>query len=654
MNDIDSKLSKKIEEVQSSRDIDKLEHQQIFSDKDFEFDKIDLFQNIEFQYSTKLREKYNNEIDKISGFISIFSPDEFEKKQIIDLLNDKIDNNDLIEYYVLQELLKKNNYESLKKERELLKNESILNIYILQKCILKYEEYKKINETYSSYEEYLSIKDFEIQIEDLKPFINEIKPEMNNEYLSLIDNRKKLIATTNEIDLSINEIIRLRDSINNEFISSSDTFINDAECPYCGISWGTSEELKKSFNKREETFKKLLNNQTERLNEYEKNINDKFILPITKFMNKFMEQHEKLDDKIINKLKQYQNVESDFADLKNFNSISDIIWDKPKNYDDLIESKRKMKKEIEDEIKVSTNVFERLKELYPISLETDIKELEEVMLKEDLNKFIIKDLKEKIHLDKLKVQSNMLKSYLETTKKRYKYDHDKTNDSGNFYTKYFDSQKVQFNKFNQSQLDAKKKYIESEFLQKQFLLSDVYIERREELKKVIGNIEQIKDIYSDTIKMHKREMANNIKLPFYIYTAKILQNYQQGMGVFLSTKDNSDSIRFLTDASTDHDAMHHLSSGQLAVISLAFSLAINKTYNISKNLKFLTIDDPVQEMDALNIHSFVELIRHEFLNEYQLIFSTHSDLNALYMKYKFEKINNQPVAMINVQTQLFS
>ena len=126
------------------------------------------------------------------------------------------------------------------------------------------------------------------------------------------------------------------------------------------------------------------------------------------------------------------------------------------------------------------------------------------------------------------------------------------------------------------------------------------------------------------------------------------------MGVFLSTKENSDSIRFLTDPSSDHDAIHHLSSGQLAVISLAFSMAINKTYNISKNLKFLVIDDPIQEMDALNIYSFVELMRHEFIGEYQLIFSTHSDMSALYMKYKFEKITDHVVSMINVQDELFN
>ena len=59
-------------------------------------------------------------------------------------------------------------------------------------------------------------------------------------------------------------------------------------------------------------------------------------------------------------------------------------------------------------------------------------------------------------------------------------------------------------------------------------------------------------------------------------------------------------------------------------------------------------------MDSLNIHSFIELIRHEFLDDYQLIIATHNDLNALFMKYKFEKIKPNQVKMLNVQDEFFS
>ena len=58
-------------------------------------------------------------------------------------------------------------------------------------------------------------------------------------------------------------------------------------------------------------------------------------------------------------------------------------------------------------------------------------------------------------------------------------------------------------------------------------------------------------------------------------------------------------------------------------------------------------------MDALNIHSFIELIKYEFANDYQLIFSTHNDMNAIYMKYKIENLYEKSVKVINVQKKFF-
>lgn len=129
-------------------------------------------------------------------------------------------------------------------------------------------------------------------------------------------------------------------------------------------------------------------------------------------------------------------------------------------------------------------------------------------------------------------------------------------------------------------------------------------------------------------------MIQKLKLPFYMYTAKILQNYQQGMGVLLTTQNNS-NIRFVANSNSNQDVMYQLSSGQIAVISFAFTLALNTTFRITKEFKLLTIDDPFQDMDSMNVYALVDLIRHS-LPDYQIIMSTHSDNSAMFIKYKFE------------------
>lgn len=209
-------------------------------------------------------------------------------------------------------------------------------------------------------------------------------------------------------------------------------------------------------------------------------------------------------------------------------------------------------------------------------------------------------------------------------------------------------------------LDWKQNYVSYEFYE---ISNNNLIQEKEKLDKINERIKKLnwiqkrsaslKKLYEDWIKDYISDMIKKIQTPFFIYSAKIIQNYQQWMWIFI-VFDGDKSIRFFSDGDSNHDAIHHLSSWQLAVTSIAFTLAVNKAFNISKYLKFMNIDDPIQEMDSLNVHSFIELIRHWF-SDYKLIMSTHNDESAYFMKYKIEKILwNDKVNLINVQNKFFS
>ena len=152
---------------------------------------------------------------------------------------------------------------------------------------------------------------------------------------------------------------------------------------------------------------------------------------------------------------------------------------------------------------------------------------------------------------------------------------------------------------------------------------------------------------NNNIKEYQVQMIEKLKLPFYIYTAKILQNYQQGMGVLLTTQNNS-NIRFIANSNSEQDVMYQLSSGQIAVISFAFTLALNTTFKISKDFKLLTIDDPIQDMDSMNVYALIDLLRHA-LPEYQIIMSTHSDGSAMFIKYKFELFSDSEISNVSLK-----
>lgn len=549
--------------------------------------------------------------------------------------------------------MEKEVFESIKKQRDILSNGEKIKAFILQKCTLNYEKYSLINKTRAEYEAFLNIKDFATYIDLVKPFVKRFKPDRENSFNEQLVNREQLIAMTKEVDLTINEIIRMRNSIKAEIEKDGNNIIGDDTCPYCGIEWETAEKLLINFEKREETLRNLSSDQAKRLSEYEIDLEENYVKPIVQQMNGYLEENTKIDPKIINLLKTFKDKTFNFTELDRYEFNKNTIWTQPLKYEDLIDQVTEIKNIIEDKIPVSGKTFNKMESLSNTLLDSSIAELEGIVSKDDLAKYIVKEFNKTLTTTGHKLKVKELISFLDMEKQKYKYDHAKVQDDDEIYDRYFSSKKEELQSLNLEKITAKKQYIKYLFSKKQSDQLDKYQSRNEKLNEIITKIEKTRRSYNGLLKSHKSKMANNIKLPFYIYTAKILQNYQQGMGVFLSTSEDKDAIRFLTDISTDHDATHHLSSGQLAVVSLAFTLAINKTYNISDNLKFLAIDDPIQEMDALNIHSFIELIRHEFLEEYQMVFSTHSDTNALYMKYKFEKMTNRPVSMINVQKEFF-
>jgi exonuclease SbcC len=240
----------------------------------------------------------------------------------------------------------------------------------------------------------------------------------------------------------------------------------------------------------------------------------------------------------------------------------------------------------------------------------------------------------------LDVKRIELRQYLENVVLiRYSYDNQKIQNK-ELFSLYFDNELEKFNNISFDLLDQKKKYLNYKF----HILSNVRLAflrgRFDKLTNILSRLSSINERVFETIKTHKVEMIEKIKIPFFIYSGKILQNYQQGFGIFIdiSPTNNRNNVVLKTGKDSDHDVVFHLSAGQMAVVALAFCLSLNKVYNTNENFKLLAIDDPIQTMDNLNVHSFIELLRNEF-SDYQIIMSTHDDFISRYMSYKFEKYN---------------
>lgn len=197
--------------------------------------------------------------------------------------------------------------------------------------------------------------------------------------------------------------------------------------------------------------------------------------------------------------------------------------------------------------------------------------------------------------------------------------------------------------FNDQMVAVKKSYIKAAInAKKNEKASEINTRIRQNirtwqcLKAIREDLKNIQKIYSDAIDSYKNQILKRLRVPLLIYTGKILQDYQNGLGVFIS----KDEMRFVTNGDIKHDILNTFSSGQLSGFVLAFLFSMNKQYvkESEDNLGFILIDDPVQTMDDINISSMIEVLRNDFKDR-QIILSTHETDKENYILYKFFKYN---------------
>lgn len=173
--------------------------------------------------------------------------------------------------------------------------------------------------------------------------------------------------------------------------------------------------------------------------------------------------------------------------------------------------------------------------------------------------------------------------------------------------------------------------------------------KKQKLEALRKSLDSLKTLYKNSIEAYRNQIIKKLRIPLLIYSGKILQDYQNGLGVFISR----DEMRFVANGDAKHDILNTFSSGQLSGFVLSFLFAMNKQYITKSNddIGFILVDDPVQTMDDINIASFIEVLRNDFGNK-QIILSTHEVDKENYILYKFLKFNLRGQSF-NVKEQLY-
>lgn len=192
------------------------------------------------------------------------------------------------------------------------------------------------------------------------------------------------------------------------------------------------------------------------------------------------------------------------------------------------------------------------------------------------------------------------------------------------------------------QIQSKEQYIAKLFNDKLLMQLSAETEKAEKLRENYNNycakknhmIETMKSLaskYDAAYKDYQTQLANAIKIPLFVYSGRIIQNYPLGLGIKAVVRTNQ--LVFEADTKSGNDVYNILSTGQLNGLSIAFLLAIKNVYGGTDGLDILLIDDPLQTIDDISAISLADLLTQQKIG--QIVLSTHEDGKAALLKYKF-------------------
>ncbi|MBC2080467.1 AAA family ATPase [Listeria booriae] len=150
-------------------------------------------------------------------------------------------------------------------------------------------------------------------------------------------------------------------------------------------------------------------------------------------------------------------------------------------------------------------------------------------------------------------------------------------------------------------------------------------------------IEKLVGVYAQAYKKYQTDFIESIKVPLYIISGRIIQNYQLGLGISADLATNQ--VVFKAEGMQE-DIFNILSVGQLNGVMLSILFSVRKIFFSESGLNLVLIDDPLQSVDDISAHSFVDLLSDEFPDT-QMIFSTHEEDKARLLKYKFGQVNRK-------------
>ena len=485
---------------------------------------------------------------------------------------------------------------------------------------------------------------------------------------------QSLRNNASQVDKNLSELRQLRSNLGNKFDELRHRHIDENKCPFCNSQFQTFEELKQAYDSYKNYLTEISSQSSLQLQEAQLLLNERIQQLKQKIIDEINSLSIDVDKNLLDRLQKlknsYQSYSQNVEGFKTFIQSYTIMVPYELGrleFKDYNQQHQLNWQEFQSKLVVDDDVYSLLDNNSLGNIKEELEVLREEFPELQFETYQLESSSySKINIAMIDSRLLELKNAIHSAvDNKYAINENLIADTENIFPTYFQSKVEVLEDIRIGDLENKKLYLDRQHKLVQNQQLQDLSSQIETLRITVERLEEINTIYKEEVKQFKIDIVKKLRIPFFIYSAKMLQNYQQGLGIFLTynktTIDKEETttdeatgnqvktikkitktiIRFKSDPNNDHDAINQLSTGQLAVVSLAFTLSLNTMFKLSDNLNFLMIDDPVQDMDAMNVLSFIEILRHGIIDKYQIILSTYSDLNALFMGYKFANSNSE-------------
>lgn len=665
INTVTNVINRKISDLEGQlknlkqQELSDIPYHRLFNHKEFVFD-------CETPFSIANLDKlltYQNTLQNIIDFKKNFSIEEYNRKTERDKRKKDIAGDTAIKqalyFSMLSPNILKSNFQWLW-EKYSLDNPKLFEYVLLENYLQSYERVVHDCNRRKQLNTYLTnlSSDITEMIEQSITYTQNDRLSGDFELLKIqVVKFQSLRNNASQVDKNLSELRQLRSNLGNKFDELRHRHIDENKCPFCNSQFQTFEELKQAYDSYKNYLTEISSQNSLQLQEVQLLLNELIQQLKQKIIDEINSLSTDVDKNLLDRLQELKNLSQTYSQnvegFKTFIQSYTIMVPYELGrleFKDYNQQHQLNLKEFQSKLVVDNDVYRLL----------DINNLENIKrqlgdLREEFSELQFETYQlesssySKINMAMIDSRLLELKNAIHSAvDNKYAINENLIADAENIFPTYFQSKVEVLEDIRIGDLENKKLYLDRQHKLVQNQQLQDLSSQIETLRTTVERLEEINTIYKEEVKQFKIDIVKKLRIPFFIYSAKMLQNYQQGMGIFLTHKKtmNSDNgkvaiIRFKSDTNNDHDVMNQLSTGQLAVVSLAFTLSLNTMFKLSDNLNFLMIDDPVQDMDAMNVLSFIEILRHGIIDKYQIILSTYSDFNALFMGYKFANSNSE-------------